>query len=280
MSKKEIKPQYVNSPLNNPMRNYDVYTMSPLESMLVKLICFVIGGLVGLIFFMGLFKYEGNPTMATYISDAIFFVIFGIFGARFLQGMYLERAINKQKNKIKTQFRDMLESLSASLSTGSNVNYAFESALNDLKLQYSDDDFIVIEMKEILDGIAQNISIEAMVRNFGDRSGNDDIKSFANIFEVCHRKGGDMKVVIRRTNSVISNKIAIEDEIETKLTSNKLQHNAMSIAPIAIVAMLRLTSPSLAENFSTPLGIVMNIVAIAVFIGAYKYGQKIVNIKV
>lgn len=277
--KNKKEPQFINSPLNNPMRNYSVYTMSLFESVAVKVICFIVGGFVGLVFFSGLFKSDGYATMATYISDAIVFSVFGFFAMRFLQKMYLERAVNKQKNNIKNQFRDMLESLSASLSTGSNVNQAFESALNDLKMQYNESDFIVIEMQEILDGVAQNISIDKMIRSFGDRSGNEDIESFADVFEVCHRKGGDMCSVIRRTNTVISNKMATADEIETKLTSNKLQLNIMSLAPIAVIAMLRLTSPSLAENFATPIGVIVNLIAVLIFVVAYKYGKKIVDIK-
>jgi len=53
----------------------------------------------------------------------------------------------------------------------------------------------------------------------------------------------------------------------------------MSIMPIAVVMLLRLTNESFAENFATPVGVIVNTIAIGVFIGSYKYGQKIVDIK-
>ena len=277
--KKEVEPAFINSPLNNPMKNYRVYTMGKAESILVKVISFVIGGLVGLIFFSGLFKNDGYPTLATYISDVVVFVIFGFFAMSFLSKMYRQRAFEKQQKKLKSQFRDMLESLSASVSTGSNISHAFEAALNDLSMQYNEDDYIILEMKEILNGTNQNISTEVMLKNFGSRSGIDDIESFADIFEICYRKGGDMKSVIGRTNTVISEKMAVSDEIDTKLTSNKMQHNVMSVMPIAVVALLKLTNRSFAENFATPVGVIVNIIAIGVFVAAYKYGTKIVDIK-
>lgn len=277
--KKEEIPQYINSPLNNPMKNYAVYIMDKGESFLVHLITFILGGLVGLIFYGGLFKSDGYATLATYISNAVVFVVLGFFGMRFLTPMYVERKKNEQKNKIKTQFRDMLESLATSFSTGSNATKAVESALADLKLQYSDDADIVREMQEVVDGMNQNISLEVMMRNFGDRSGNEDIQSFADVFEVCYRKGGNMSSVIHRTHDVINEKIAVSDEIETKLTSNKMQHNVMSVMPIAVVAMLRVTNESFATNFATPMGVIVNTAAIIVFVAAYKYGQKIVDIK-
>lgn len=277
--KKEVEPAFINSPLNNPMKNYRVYTMGKAESILVKVISFVIGGFVGLIFFSGLFKNDGYPTLATYISDIVVFVVFGFFAMSFLSKMYQQRAFEKQQKKLKSQFRDMLESLSASVSTGSNISHAFEAALNDLSMQYNEDDYIILEMKEILNGTNHNISAEAMLKNFGSRSGIDDIENFADIFEICYRKGGDMKSVIGRTNTVISEKMAVSDEIDTKLTSNKMQHNVMSVMPIAVVALLKLTNRSFAENFATPVGVIVNIIAIGIFVAAYKYGTKIVDIK-
>ena len=118
-----------------------------------------------------------------------------------------------------------------------------------------------------------------MLKDFAERSGNEDVMSFADVFEICYRKGGDMNFVIQRTHSVISDKMAVADEIETKLTSNKMQHNVMSLMPIALVAMLRMTNESFATNFATPTGVVANTVAIGIFIGAYLYGNKIVEIK-
>ena len=53
----------------------------------------------------------------------------------------------------------------------------------------------------------------------------------------------------------------------------------MSLMPIALVAMLRATNDSFAESFTSPAGVVVNTIAIGIFIGAYKYGLKIVNIK-
>ena len=177
------------------------------------------------------------------------------------------------------QFRDMLESLAASFSSGSNVQMAFESAVEDLKMQYSPDDYIVKEMEEIINGMRQNVNVEVMLANFGERSGNEDVVSFADVFSVCYRKGGNMNSVINRTHSVISEKMAVADEIETKLTSNKLQHNVMSLMPIAVVAMLRLTNEAFATNFATPVGVIVNTVAIGIFVGAYIMGNKIVDVK-
>lgn len=281
MAKKEKihEPEYINSPLNNPMLNYRVYVMGKAEGFLVRLVSFIAGGFVGLIFYADLFMIDGYPTLATHISNTVVFVILGILAIKFLVPIYKKRALEKRNIILKQQFKDMLASLSASFSSGSNVQNALESALADLSEQYEPKDYIVIEMQEIINGVKQNINVEVMLESFGERSGNEDIISFADVFTICYRKGGDMNSVIHKTHDVISDKMAISDEIETKLTSNKMQHNVMSLMPIAVVAMLRFTNESFATNFATPIGVLVNTIAIGVFVGAYLYGNKIVDIK-
>jgi len=281
MAKKEKiqEPEFINSPLNNPMPNYAVYIMGKTENFIVRLVSFIAGGLVALIFYGNLFMVDGVATLATHISNIVVFVILGLLAIKFLVPMYKKRCLDKRKNALKQQFRDMLESLAASFSSGSNVQMAFESAVEDLKMQYSPKDYIVREMEEVINGMKQNINVEVMLENFGKRSGNEDIVSFADVFSVCYRKGGNMNSVIHRTHSVISEKMAVADEIETKLTSNKMQHNVMSVMPIAVVAMLRFTNESFAANFATPIGVIVNTVAIGIFVGAYIYGNKIVDVK-
>ena len=281
MAKKEkvVIPQYLNSPLNNPMLNYRVYVMSKTEKILVALAAFVVGGLVGLIFYGNLFMQDGLPTQATYISNAVVFTVVGIAASKLLFPMYAKSRLEHRNSVLKKQFRAMLEALSSSFSTGSNVQNAFSSALGDLKMQFGEKDYIVQEMEEIIAASQQNIGFEVGLRDFADRSGNEDIMSFADVFEICYRKGGDMNFVIQRTHSVMSDKMAVADEIETKLTSNKMQHNVMSLMPIALVAMLRFTNESFAANFATLTGVAANTVAIGIFIGAYIYGNKIVDIK-
>ncbi len=276
---KKIEVQYVKTPLNNEMLDYSVYVFTKSEKFLVNLIAFILGGITGMVFYSGLFKVDGYATIATYISDIFFFSAVGFAAMKFLVPMYKNSMLEKRKNKLKTQFRDMLESLAASFSAGSNVQTAFVAALTDLKMQYDENELIIKEMKQIIDASMQGINIDVMLRDFATRSQNDDILNFADVFEMCHQKGGNMQSVILRTHDLIGQKITISDEIQTKLTSNKMQHNVMSIMPIAVVMLLKLTNESFAQNFATPVGVIVNTVAIGVFVASYKYGQKIVDIK-
>lgn len=280
MSKKVTEPQYINSRLNNSMLNYRVYVTGKIEKTVVFLVLFFSGGFVGLIFYGGLFLTEGEATTATHIANTVAFIIVGGAAVRFFTPVYTERCLEKRRMKLKNQFKDMLASLAASISSGSNIQKAFEDTLTDLMMQYDENDFIIIEMKEILNGVSQNINFEVMIKDFGERSDNEDIVCFADVFEICYRKGGDLKSVIQKTYSTINEKMAVADEIDTKLTSNKMQHNVMSVMPIVVVAMLKFTNDTFAENFATPVGVLVNTVAIGIFIASYRYGLKICDIKV
>lgn len=277
---KDKEPKYINSALNTPMLNYKTYVMGKAEAVAVRTGFFLAGGFVGLTFYSGLFKVDGYPTTATYIADAFFFVAIGIVAEVVFVPIYKKSRLDKRHLDLSHQFRDMLEALASSFSSGANVQTAFEAALTDVGRQYGSDEYIVKEAQEIVGGVKQGFATDVMLRDFAIRSGDEDIESFADVFEACYRSGGSMTAIISQTRNVIVEKAAVSDEIATMLASNKLQHNVMSVMPIVVMLMLRLTNQGFAESFATPTGVATCTVAIAMFVGSYVYGRKIIDIKV
>lgn len=276
---KVIGPKFLPSPLNNNMINYKVYYMSAKEKILSFFITFLLGGIVGLIFYGGLFKSEGEATTSTYISDIVVFCLVGAIAAKIFIPTIKLNLKNKRDKKLRKQFMDMLENLSSSLASGNTVNDSFVNARTDMLNQYSEKDYIIQELSEIISGLENGITLEEMVLSFGKRSNNEDIENFSNVISNCYRLGGNFKDVVRKTRNIINDKIAIEDEIRTKLSSNKLQHNAMCVMPILLVAMLRMSSSSFSDNLSSGTGVVVTTIAVVIFVSAYFWGQKIIDIK-
>ena len=177
------------------------------------------------------------------------------------------------------QFRDMMESLSASYSAGKNTQGAFLDACGDLIGIYGEKADIVRELSLIVDGIYNGQNVEEMLSNFAARSHLDDIESFATIFEVTNRYGGDMRRVVGETREIINDKIETELEIQTLLTANKNDLNIMIIMPVLIMLMLNgMGNMSIVQN--TPLNVCVKIGALALFGVAYYMGRKIVDIKI
>jgi len=277
--RKEKEPQYISSALNNPMINYRVYYMSKSEKLMYFFLSFVVGGFVGWIFYGGLFTYDGEPTLATKISNVIVFCVVGLIAAKVFVPAIGDMLKGRRDKALRLQFRDMLETLTASLAAGNTVADSFVNARNDLLNQYPETEYIIVELTEILSGVKNGITMEEMLTAFGERADNEDIQNFSNVIGNCYRMGGDFRTVVRKTRDIISDKMAIEDEIATKIASNKLQHNAMCIMPIALVAMLKLSSPAFAANLASFLGVFVTTIAIAIFVASYFWGRKIIDIR-
>ncbi len=279
--KKVLEPQYYVSATNIPTYNYKVYYMKPMEKVLYFIIAFIVGAAVGYLFYGGLAKDEfGNATVLTWILNISISGIVGtVAGIAFIP-MRTEQIIDKQRRKLNLQFRDMLEALNTSLGAGKNVVDSFHSVYDDLKVQYDEGAYILKELEVILSGMANNVDIEDLLYDFGVRSGIEDIVSFANVFKICYRKGGNIKDTIRSTHNILSDKMEINEDIETIVTSNKTEQNIMIMMPIMLIAMIKMMSPDFAKNFTTVSGILSTTVAIAMFVAAYFVGKAVLNIKV
>lgn len=278
-NKKIVEPRTLPSLLNNPMPNYRTYFFSAGQKILFSVIVIVLGGIVGLVFYGGMFKEDGEATLATYICNAVVFIVVGLIATKFFLPVIRETLQKRRDKQLKRQFMDLLETLSTALASGGTVNDAFVGAVAALRNQYGDSDIIIIELEEIVAGLNNGHTIEELLNNFGQRSGNEDIENFANVMGNCYRLGGDFKRVVQKTRDIISDKIQIDEEINTKLTSNKIQLNAMSLMPIVLVAMIKKSGSTFAENLASPLGAIVSTFAICIFVGAYIWGSKIIDVK-
>ena len=282
LKKKEIvqEPEYFMSATNMPTLNYRVYNMKPVEKVLTFLIAFVVGALVGYLFYGGIGKDEfGQPTTLTWVLNILIPSVIGFVAGRLFVPMRVKSVIEKRRKELNHQFRDMLEALTTSLGAGKNVNDSFFAVYEDMKVQYDSDAYILKELEVIISGIHNNVAIEDVLQDFGNRSDIDDIKSFANVFKISYRKGGNIKDIIRNTHNILSDKMEIAEDIETLVTSNKMEQNIMIVMPIALIGVIKMMSPEFAANFVTPTGIISTTVSIVIFVVAYFVGKAVLDIK-
>ncbi len=282
MKKKQVvEPEYYMSATNIPTLNYRIYRMRSIEKVLYFLVAFAVGAAVGYLFYGGIGKNEyGDPTTLTWALNVTIPTIVGCVAGSLYVPMRRKTIIQKRKKELNHQFRDMLDSLTTSLGAGKNVNDSFMSVYEDLKVQYDSDAYILKELEVVISGIHNNIAIEDVLEDFGKRSDNEDILSFANVFKISYRKGGNIKEIIRNTHEILSDKMAIAEDIETLVTSNKMEQNIMVVMPIALIGVIKMMSPEFAANFVTPTGIISTTVSIVFFVIAYFIGKSVLNIKI
>lgn len=278
---KVLEPQYYMSATNMPTYNYKVYYMSKVEKILYFLAAFVCGAAVGYLFYGGIGKDEfGNPTVLTWVLDIAIPTALGVAAGIAFLPIRTQQIIDKKRRKLNSQFRDMLEALTTSLGAGKTVVDSFRAVYEDLRVQYDENADILKELAIILSGMDNNVAIEDLLQDFGIRSGIEDIYSFANVFKICYRKGGNIKDTIRSTHTILSDKMEITEDIETIVTANKNEQNIMMVMPIALVGMIKMMSADFAANFVTPAGIIATTIGVALFVASYYVGKIVLDIKV
>ncbi len=243
--------------------DYNVYNMKLKEKIIGYLIGFAGSAFAAQIMF-------GVPVASLILGACIGFAAIPV---------YKKHLFRKRVKAITMQFRDMLDSLSNSFAAGKNTSMAFSDVYNDMAIAYGEKAIIVKEVGIIVNGLANNYTIEDLLKNMAERCGVGDMASFAETFGVCNRLGGNLKKIVGDSRDIINDKLEIEMEIQTMVSSNKNEINILCVIPLVIVLAMKLMGND-AITANTPSNVVVKFIAVGIFMVAYILGQKITDIKV
>ena len=244
--------------------SYDKYNYSLFEWILYCAIGVLVMAFIGWIFYR-------NVAISTICS------LLGLLYPKIKR----KKLIEKRRNVLRLQVRDLLYYLGAALTAGMSVEKAFFHVYGTLQNLYPDKrSDIVIETYIILKRLQMNENIESILKDFATRSGIEEIHHFADVFSVCKRSGGNLVEIISTTSRMIGERIEIKQEIETSLTSKKQEQRILSISSIAMVAFISAMSGDFIEPmFVTASGRVVMTVALVMLICGILLSNKIMNIK-
>jgi len=242
--------------------DYNVYEMTQRE----KLLYFVLGAVAC------------GAVLYVFYENLVVSLLVGLVGGVVFLPMRRNQLIEKRKKNLLTQFKDLLDALNTSLGAGRNVFDAFTLANDDLRTEYPADADIIKEVGIVLTGIGNNRTVEEMLVDFGERSGLREVEDFASVFSTCYRKGGNIQDVIHNTTEIITDEIEIGMEIQTMVSGQVTEQNAMMVMPVVFVVLMKSMGGNLID-LSSSVGIICMTVAIALFVVAYFVGKKILDIK-
>ncbi len=189
--------------------------------------------------------------------------------------------LEKRKKELSAQFRESILSVSNALNAGYSVENAFIEGYSDMQQMYGADAVITMEYRIMAKRLKNNESIEAIMSDFAERSGIEDIKDFADVFSAAKRTGGDMTKIIKRAASNISDKIDVKREIDTLMSSKKYEQRIMEIVPFAIIGYLGITSPGFLDILYHNLtGVVVMSVCLAIYAAGFYLAERVINITV
>ncbi len=195
---------------------------------------------------------------------------------------YYEEHLEKERKKtLNLQFKDLLYSISASVSAGRQMTEALEEGRENMKMIYRQDAPIILELDHIMKGIREaGFSEEQALINFSSRCKLEDVENFVDTYLICRTTGGDVEKVVLKGAQLIMEKIAIEKEIMTVTSQKKFEAKILTAMPLGMLALMQFVSPEymavLYESFAGRL--VMTAALLGILL-SYYFSSKILDIR-
>lgn len=198
----------------------------------------------------------------------------------FLKGQK-RKLVRFQKEALLNQFLTGLRAISSALNAGYSVENAVGEALKETEKVYGENGLFTEELREMERKLSLNQTLETLWADLGDRSHLEDLENFGEIFAVARRSGGDLNEIIHNTVENITRKAEAQREIEVSLAAKKMEQKIMSVVPFGILAYVDLGDPEFLEAlYHNAFGITVMTVCLGVYILAFVWGRRIVEIEV
>lgn len=197
-----------------------------------------------------------------------------LFCYRSIRGKKLDR----YKEELTAQFRECILALATSLQAGYSAENAFVECEKDMKMMYGENAPICRELGLIRRGLAINITLEELLKEFAERSGCEEINQFAQIFSLAKRNGGNMAEIIRSSAAQIGKQIELRQELRTLLAGKRMELNIMKAMPFGILFYITLGNPGYFDVLYHNLtGIAVMTGCLVVYLTAYLLGEQVMK---
>lgn len=244
--------------------NYETYVFSRREKLSLCIQWLIISGIIGYFFYK------------SWIAFGLLSLLMPVF-MKWREKEYIKR----RKWELTLAFREAVGMVSGNLQAGNSVENAFRRTYGDLAQLYGKEADISLELLAIGRGLDRNMLLENLLMDFGNRSGVEDIKEFADIFAVAKRSGGNLREIIADTAEAISAKTEIKRELRTLISEKQFEQKIMCVIPFFILMYIGMTSPGyfnmLYHNIS---GISIMSACLVAYVGALLWGMKITEIEI
>ncbi len=199
-----------------------------------------------------------------------------------LYPLYKRKSLLKErKRRLTLQFKEGILVLSSFLSAGYSLENGLFMSVGELELLYGSEGMITEEFRRLAAGVRMNRPAEALLMDFGERSGLEDVEYFAQVFSSARRSGGELVEIIRHTAGVIRDKIQVQEDIHTMTASRIFEQKLMNGLPILIVLYIDMTSPGFFQlMYTTWMGRMVMTACLAGYAGAILLSEHFLNIEI
>lgn len=183
--------------------------------------------------------------------------------------------------QLAVEFKECALLLAGALGTGYSIENAFAVSMEELRMLYGESGLMFAEMSRMAAMIRTNCPVEQVLMEFGERSGLEDVKNFAQVFVVAKRSGGQLADILRSTAEVIREKVQIQEEIRTLTAAKQYEQKIMNFLPCGIIGYMNLTSPGFLDlMYETGAGRAVMTLSLLTCLAAMAIAGKIMDLQV
>ena len=125
------------------------------------------------------------------------------------------------------------------------------------------------------------VPVESALWEFAKRTDEEDVKTFAMVFGMAKRTGGDTVDIIQNTTRQLMDKIEVEREIRTIMAAKQLEFRIMTVIPLGMMTYLKISFPEfLNVLYGNVVGAIIMSVCLAIYLFSYEAGKRIVEVEV
>ncbi len=187
-----------------------------------------------------------------------------------------KKAARSRDKRLLQQFGECILSVEGALKAGYAAENAFAESMKDMEMMYGADSEIMVELAQIRGGLVNNLPLERLLQEMGQRTQLAEIQEFAEIFAITKRNGGNLVDIIHMTAHNISSNFSMEEEINTLLASKRLEQKVMNFMPFLLVLYLQTTNPGYFDIFFRDFtGMVIMTVFLVWYMVAYGVSEYI-----
>lgn len=187
----------------------------------------------------------------------------------------------KKQQQFQVQFKDAIQAVSAALNVGYSVENAWRESAKEMVLMHGESAMISKEFQYMIRQLDMNVTMETVLQEFAERTEDEEVQTFSTIFIMAKRSGGNMMEIIRIAANRVSEKVDRKRELETIISSKKMEFHIMSVIPMAMICYMKISFGSFVHILYGNLpGVFVMSVCLVIYAGAYLIGRKMVEIEV
>lgn len=218
-----------------------------------------------------LFLFYRNIPVAVWVGAAM-----GVYGV-YREGRERRR---RQQTQMNLEFREGLQGIAAALNAGYSVENAFLEARKDLQLLYGSSSVLASEMQELINKTQLNYPVEEALFELADRSGVEDIRRFAEVFQTAKRTGGDLIAITKTSADRISERLEVKREIASMIAGKEMEAKIMKVIPLGMIIYFWFCSPEFLNPLYQGQGRIVMTLLLLIYLVAFYWSERITRIDV